>query len=91
MHELRAPGSAFRSCGGGVSQSRRGPELWLPIGLHSGWIFASALFNKIAHRELVALPWLGKSLLIGLVPLGVALITWVIVRVWLRNVQTPQS
>ncbi len=66
-------------------------SLWLPIGLHSGWIFASALFNKIAHRELVALPWLGKSLLIGLVPLGVALITWAVVRVWLRNVQTPQS
>lgn len=66
-------------------------SLWLPIGLHSGWIFASALFNKIARREWVALPWLGKNLLIGLVPLGVALITWVIIRAWLRHVESSQS
>ncbi len=60
-------------------------SLWLPIGLHAGWIFSSALFNKIAHREVDALPWLGKSLLIGLAPLGVALITWAFVRLWLKN------
>ena len=44
-------------------------SLWLPIGLHAGWILANGVFNKIAHREIVALPWLGKSLLIGIVPL----------------------
>src|SRR2546423_7712031 len=38
-------------------------SLWLPIGLHAGWIFASGVFNKISHREIVALPWVGKSLL----------------------------
>ncbi len=63
-------------------------SLWLPIGLHGGWIFASALFNKVAHREVLALPWLGKSLLVGLAPLGVALISWALVRLWLRHV-TP--
>ena len=61
-------------------------SLWLAIGLHAGWIFASGAFNKIAHRELIALPWLGKNLLIGIVPLGVACLTWIIMRGWLRYV-----
>ena len=29
----------------------RTKSLWLPIGLHGGWIFASIIFNRIAHRE----------------------------------------
>jgi membrane protease YdiL (CAAX protease family) len=59
-------------------------SLWLPIGLHAGWIFFSEAFSKIARREVVALPWLGKSLLIGLVPLAICLLSWVLLRVWLR-------
>ena len=59
-------------------------SLWLPIGLHAGWIFFSEAFSKIARREVVALPWLGKSLLIGLVPLAVCLFSWVLLRIWLR-------
>ena len=59
-------------------------SLWLPIGLHAGWIFFSEAFSKIARREVVALPWLGKNLLIGLVPLAVCLLSWVLLRVWLR-------
>jgi membrane protease YdiL (CAAX protease family) len=59
-------------------------SLWLPIGLHAGWILASGAFNKIAHRESVALPWLGKNLLIGVVPLCVCLLSWVLLRTWLR-------
>lgn len=65
-------------------------SLWLPIGLHSGWIFASAIFNRVARREHEALPWLGKSLLIGIAPLCVALLSWGILRVWLRNVETSK-
>lgn len=65
--------------------------LWLPIGLHSGWIFSSALFNKIARREFDALPWIGRSLLIGLAPLCVGLITWALIRIWLRYVEKPSS
>ena len=61
-------------------------SLWLAIGLHAGWIFASGAFNKIAHRELIALPWLGKNLLVGIVPLAVACLTWIIMRGWLRYV-----
>lgn len=60
-------------------------SLWLPIGLHAGWIFASGAFTKIAHREILALPWLGKNLLIGIVPLGVCLVSWLLLKGWLRH------
>jgi uncharacterized protein len=66
-------------------------SLWLPIGLHAGWILASGAFNKMAHREIVALPWLGKSLLIGVVPLGACLASWVLLGAWLRYVGTRES
>ena len=59
-------------------------SLWLPIGLHAGWILASSVFAKVAQREVLALPWLGKSMLIGLVPLAVCLVSWVLLRVSLR-------
>jgi hypothetical protein len=59
-------------------------SLWLPIGLHSGWIFANGTFSRAAHRELLALPWLGKDLLVGFVPLILALASWALVRGWLR-------
>ncbi len=66
-------------------------SLWLPIGLHSGWIFASAIFNKVARREVEALPWLGKNLLIGIAPLAVALISWLLLRAWLKHVETAET
>jgi membrane protease YdiL (CAAX protease family) len=59
-------------------------SLWLPIGFHAGLIFASGTFSWLTHRQMVALPWLGKNLLVGIVPLGVAAITWIIVRTWLK-------
>lgn len=58
-------------------------SLWIPIGLHAGWILAKEAFGKIAHCEIVALPWLGKNLLVGLVPLAVCLLSWGLVRAWL--------
>ncbi|MEP6937402.1 MAG: CPBP family intramembrane glutamic endopeptidase [Chthoniobacterales bacterium] len=63
-------------------------SLWLPMGLHAGWIFANGFFNKIAHVETEILPWLGKNLLIGLVPLAVAVITWTLMRAWMNHVAT---
>ena len=59
-------------------------SLWLPIGFHAGLIFASGTFSWLTHRQMVALPWLGKNLLVGIVPLCVAAITWIIVRTWLK-------
>jgi membrane protease YdiL (CAAX protease family) len=67
-------------------------SLWLPIGLHAGWIFANGTFSKAAHREALALPWLGKDLLVGIVPLILALATWALMRLWVKhgNSRSPQ-
>ena len=68
-------------------------SLWLPIGLHAGWIFANGTFSKAAHRETLALPWLGKDLLVGIVPLILALASWVLMRLWVKyaDARAPQS
>ena len=58
-------------------------SLWLSIGLHSGWIFVSGIAVKMTKRPEI-LPWLGRNLLVGLVPLGLALISWILMFVWLR-------
>ena len=55
-------------------------SLWLSIGLHAGWIFGSATFSLLARRQTLALPWLGKNLLVGIIPLGIATFTWIIMR-----------
>jgi membrane protease YdiL (CAAX protease family) len=60
-------------------------SLWLPIGLHAGWIFASGTFNWLARGKSVALPWLGKNLLVGIIPLGLAAVTWTAMRLWLKH------
>jgi uncharacterized protein len=65
-------------------------SLWLPIGLHAGWIFASGTFSWLARRQMVALPWLGKNLLVGIIPLGVAALTWILIRLWLKNDRASQ-
>ena len=65
-------------------------SLWLPIGLHAGWIFASGVFNWLARRQMVALPWLGKNLLVGIIPLGLAAVTWIFMRVWLKDDRTSK-
>jgi membrane protease YdiL (CAAX protease family) len=66
-------------------------SLWLPIGLHAGWIFASGSFNRIAEAKVVMLPWLGRNLLVGIVPLGVGCLTWLIIRGWLKYVGAPKT
>ncbi len=66
-------------------------SLWLPIGLHAGWIFASGTFNRVARQETLALPWLGENLLVGIVPLGVTGLTWVIMRAWLKYGRAPKA
>ena len=66
-------------------------SLWLAIGLHAGWIFTAGAFNKIALRQWIILPWLGKNLLIGIVPLAVAAVTWLLMRGWLKHVNPSTS
>ena len=60
-------------------------SLWLPIGLHAGWIFASGTFSWLARGQMVALPWIGKNLLVGIIPLGLAAVTWIVMRLWLKH------
>lgn len=60
-------------------------SLWLPIGLHSGWIFVSAGFGKLTRRVALILPWLGANLLVGLIPLAVGALTWLIITLYLRR------
>ena len=69
----------------------RTQSLWAPIGLHAGWILASMVFAKLARREGTALPWLGKNLLVGLVPLAVCLVSWGLVRIWLKYARTRET
>ena len=65
-------------------------SLWLPIGLHAGWIFASGTFSWLARRQMVALPWIGKNLLVGIIPLGLAAVTWIVMRLWLKHDRASQ-
>jgi CAAX protease family protein len=65
-------------------------SLWLPIGLHAGWIFASGTFNWLARGQMVALPWIGKNLLVGIIPLGLAAVTWILMRLWLKHDRASQ-
>lgn len=60
-------------------------SLWLPIGLHAGWILASGAFSWLARQQMVALPWLGKNLLVGIIPIGLTAVTWILMRLWLKN------
>jgi CAAX protease family protein len=63
----------------------RTQALWLPIGLHAGWIFTSGMFGKVARQTSASLPWLGSTLLVGILPLSLGLLTWLLLRLWLTN------
>jgi membrane protease YdiL (CAAX protease family) len=65
-------------------------SLWLPIGLHAGWIFASGMFSWLARGRMVALPWIGKNLLVGIIPLGLAAVTWIVMRLCLKHDRASQ-
>jgi uncharacterized protein len=56
--------------------------LWMSIGLHAGVVFAKMSFSKITKREEMLLPWIGRELQIGLVPVAVLIIAGVLV--WWR-------
>jgi len=65
-------------------------SLWLPIGLHAGWIFASGTFGWLARRRMDVFPWLGNNLLIGIIPLGLTAITWILIWLWLKHDRASQ-
>lgn len=63
-------------------------SLWLPIGLHAGWVFAFTLFGDLAQVQTGHPDWtsfvIGDTLAQGLLPLATlglsALIIWVVYR-----------
>jgi uncharacterized protein len=65
-------------------------SLWLSIGLHAGWIFGSGAFSRLARQQTLAFPWIGKNMLVGIIPLGVATLTWVIMRAWVKYDRASQ-
>jgi uncharacterized protein len=65
-------------------------SLWLSIGLHAGWIFGSGAFSLLVRQRMPALPWMGKNLLVGIIPLGVAALTWAIMRIWVKYDRASQ-
>ena len=66
----------------------RTQSLWLPIGLHAGWILGKMSFSKITKRVADAWPWFGENMLVGLGPVLVLLATGVVVWFWLRDADT---
>jgi len=65
-------------------------SLWLPIGLHAGWIFGSGAFSRLARQQALSFPWIGKNMLVGIIPLGVAALTWIIMRIWVKYDRASQ-
>ena len=73
----------------GYTRWRTG-ALWLPIGLHAGWVFGVFAFRgAFSARPPVKageyLPWIGDNLKTGLLPLVVLTVTGVILVWWLRR------
>ena len=73
-------------------------SLWLPVGLHAGWVFAqqsSNLFLRpVAQGPDGSLPWIGPNLVsgavpTGLLPLAALLVTGLLVKLYLRHVFRP--
>lgn len=65
-------------------------SLWLPIGVHAGWIFGIGLYAGLtrgskALRRDEYLPWIGETLKSGLVPLGMLVLTGVVLWAYARR------
>jgi membrane protease YdiL (CAAX protease family) len=85
--------SLLAMVGGTLAYARyRTASLWLPLGLHFGWIVGVGLF-KAATWPVTGLPksqawWVGGSLLEGVLPLAIVTVTWGIVH-FVTRVRQP--
>ncbi|RYD74864.1 MAG: CPBP family intramembrane metalloprotease, partial [Verrucomicrobiaceae bacterium] len=59
-------------------------SLWMAIGLHAGVVFVKMGFSKLTKRDDAFLPWVGKKLEDGLVPVLVLLVALLLVWLWTR-------
>jgi len=74
-------------CGDATLRTR---ALWMSIGLHIGVVFVKMSFSVMAkfairskHRDSY-LPWVDDQFETGLVPVGVLLLAWLAVVLWLK-------
>lgn len=75
-------------------------SLWLPIGLHAGWIFGQQMLQLLAKYRIKPpgelLPWVGPNVVSGAVPVGlvpviVLLLTGAAVWFYVRHVSGSES
>lgn len=76
----------------GLAALRTG-SLWLPVGLHAGWVFGLKWFGSVTAttKDLRAgewLPWMGTNLKIGLFPLITVLVTGAL-ALWITRARRP--
>ncbi len=70
----------------------RTASLWLPIGLHAGWVFGYQLYNKNTDDTPLIeqyVPLVGEDLKIGLIPLIVIVITGALASLWIDLSRKP--
>ena len=60
--------------------------LWLPVGLHAGWVGGLKSFNKVSRHLAPPDFWVGDDLLHGLGPVLMVALTGLLVWVWLEKV-----
>jgi len=66
----------------------RTASLWLPIGLHAGWVFALKAFSAGTKRVQPieeTTPWIGRDLATGLLPLAFLAVTAAFLAIYLRK------
>ena len=71
-----------------VARHRTG-AIWLPLGMHAGWVFSIHLYLKLTERHpdypQGAGIYLGESVMEGILPLVTLIITGVVVVIYLRK------
>ena len=63
-------------------------SLWLPIGLHAGWVFGLKSFSSVTDRLIKAkytLPWFGETLYVGLGSVAAVALTGLLVSRYLKK------
>ena len=59
-------------------------SLWLPFGLHAGWIFGLRSFAKFSRHPAPPSVWFGETLLVGLGSVAAVLLTGLLVWLAIR-------
>jgi membrane protease YdiL (CAAX protease family) len=67
-------------------------SLWLPMGLHAGWVLGYELFKKNTDASASIAqwaPWVGADLKIGVIPLIIIAITGALASLWIDLSRRP--